>query len=724
MIRFRLGQRWKRERATTPQDSLALEVDGLDLLGGKASEEPLAEVVPGLVNAVHALWLEGEPVAQISLPEAHLELGLLRQDSEVELSVVSLERPAKLARQVRLDLAELADAASRCGQAIAEDLRVAASALAKGAALKRMREQLKALDTGGPAPLRRAFAQGGSGYRRFAVEPVVFGFELLDDSDRLLALDGRMRGALPSLLCGGSVCLALEREELWRARGVPFLLALEISRQALDLTHALELGERRFSLTPGGAGGRLELRLPERRLESGGRKLELDPWRLVRAMFELGLELAFAATVRNKAQGKNPYLAELTARCREGLSHARPAEPKAGPPALQRERAPKAKPLSKTGKVRRLRFDPLWERQGLSGEEAASLLLGGRGPIVATPHMATGLSAGGELLFRRTADHGVAVAREGFVLCAFADRVLCYRGAETSARWLRDHDGLPVGPLLLRRQGLLLATSERRAAVAFSELTGREMWRAAPVRTRRLELSAQGHRAVLTTDSGSLLGVDLQDGQARYRIRSPLPFLGPTVPWGRRWVAVLGRKERCALVAADAASGEVHWNIELSLSMPSQPLPSGSRVAVAGERGGDGMVVCFGPKGTLAWERRLHLGHGPYRPLSMGRGLLVVSGTGAATLLEPNGEVRWHLGASGEPVACAPAAVASRGILILPGERVRAVDPRSGRVLAEVSAGPGLCGLEVDNKLNLYLLDEDGNLRVYRLATHFTVVGA
>ncbi|HLL54809.1 MAG TPA: hypothetical protein VK447_14745, partial [Myxococcaceae bacterium] len=63
------------------------------------------------------------------------------------------------------------------------------------------------------------------------------------------------------------------------------------------------------------------------------------------------------------------------------------------------------------------------------------------------------------------------------------------------------------------------------------------------------------------------------------------------------------------------------------------------------------------------------------------------------------------------------------GIVLLPGERVRAVDPKSGQVLGEIPADPGLCDLKVDNKLNLYLLDEHGSLRAYRLSTHFTVVG-
>ncbi|HLL84770.1 MAG TPA: PQQ-binding-like beta-propeller repeat protein, partial [Longimicrobium sp.] len=632
MIRFRLGQRWKRERGGAPLDSLGLEMDGLDLLGGQASEEPLAEVVPELVSAVHALWAGGEPVGQISLPESHLELALLRRDAEAELSIVSLGRPAALARRVTVELGALAEAVAKCGRTLGMDLRAAAPSLSRASGTKRMLEQADALEDAGPVALRRPYVQNGYGYRRFAVEPVAFGFELVDDTDRLLAVDPRMRAPLPSLLSQGSVWLSVEREEVWRVKGVPFLLALELSRQAAELTHALELGDRRFSLAAGSGGPKLEVRLSDGKLAVGGRTLPVEPERLVRAMLELGLELAFAAQARNPAQGKNPYLMELTARCREGLSHVRQApQPPSGPKAVERERPPNPTPLSKAGKVRRLRFETLWDRD-VGDEEAGTLLLGMRGPIVAAPHQATVLSASGEVLFRRKADHGVAISREGIAVCAEADRVLCYRGAEKGARWLRNHDGLPVGPVLQRRQGLLITTSERRAAVAFDELTGREIWRVAPVRVKRLELSVQGHRALLTTDAGYLLALDLHDGQARYRARATLPFLWPTVAWGRRWVAVLGRRERCSLLSSDAHSGEGGWSVELQLSMVSPALASGGRLAVAGERNHEGLIACFGPKGRLLWERALHLGHGPFRLLSVGRGILVTSSTGAATL--------------------------------------------------------------------------------------------
>src|SRR5437879_2722006 len=127
MIRFRIGQRWKREQqAGAPKDSFGLDLDGVDLLA-EAGDESLAKVVPELVEAACALVVRGDPFAQLSLPEAHLELCFHRDESEVELFVVSMARPARLLRPpVRVEASELSDAAMRCGKSLLEDLAEAA----------------------------------------------------------------------------------------------------------------------------------------------------------------------------------------------------------------------------------------------------------------------------------------------------------------------------------------------------------------------------------------------------------------------------------------------------------------------------------------------------------------------------------------------------------------------------------------------------------------------
>ena len=134
-------------------------------------------------------------------------------------------------------------------------------------------------------------------------------------------------------------------------------------------------------------------------------------------------------------------------------------------------------------------------------------------------------------------------------------------------------------------------------------------------------------------------------------------------------------------------------------------------------------MFCFNAKGEPLWERRLNLGQGPYQITACGRAVVVTQRAGSAVWVEPDGRIEWRLGEAGEPLAAALAATLSRGVLFVPGEKIRAVDPRGGRVLAEVSPGGALRGLQADAKLKLYALTEQGSLKAYRLASHLAVVG-
>src|SRR5260370_16535976 len=74
---------------------------------------------------------------------------------------------------------------------------------------------------------------------------------------------------------------------------------------------------------------------------------------------------------------------------------------------------------------------------------------------------------------------------------------------------------------------------------------------------------------------------------------------------------MVGRRDRFSLLAMDAHRGTVDWRCELDLSSMSAPVTQRNRVFVAGERVGDGALLCLGVKGQALWERRLHLGRGP-----------------------------------------------------------------------------------------------------------------
>lgn len=727
MIRIRIGHRWKREPASPPHDSVALELDGVNLLVG-AVEEPLAEAVPALVQAVATLHAGRQRLAQVSLAEARLEVVLRRTGPDIELQIASLGRPARLLRPpLRVEAEELARAAQACGADFLADV----AALAPGAlrpeaeeALRRAVQQL-----GGPSPYEEEPRPQAFSVRGEPPRVPGFGFALEDGED-LLRTYARGRGpGLGSLLCGGEVWLALPGQAVaWRAKGPPFLTALELSRQALELARAVELGEERHEFEPAGVRPRLAVEVGAGRVRAGqGRPVEVGAGALAAAMFHLGQGLALAVAERERSQAGNPYLVELTERCREGLSHLREAVPP--PESSQAPRARPAavpgatRPLRTAGRLRRLRFERRWEQRKLGGAEQGRLLLGRQGPVFSAPQLACAFERqSGMQLWRRAASHGVAANGEGYSLAASSHLVCGFYGKGAGARWMHDHDGVRVGPLLLRQEGLLLTLSEERVVLAFAEVTGRELWRLAPPRTRRSHLALQGHRALLGTESGYLYGLDAMDGQVRFRMSASLPFTSAPVAWGRRFLALLGQGPHAVLLLADAHTGQAGWTRELPLARASLPLPLKRRVYVAGEREGEGVLLGYDAGGQLLWERALPLGPGPYALARHGESVLVSSPLGAAARVSAEGRLEWRLGGTGEPLAAALPPVLSRGVVLLAGSRVRAVEPEGGRVLAEVDAGAGLVGLLADGQLNLYTLDEAGTLCAWRLASHFAVV--
>ena len=108
--------------------------------------------------------------------------------------------------------------------------------------------------------------------------------------------------------------------------------------------------------------------------------------------------------------------------------------------------------------------------------------------------------------------------------------------------------------------------------------------------------------------------------------------------------------------------------------------------------------------------------------MAHGRGVIACDARGAAAAVSADGQLEWVLGTAGDELADLPPPSLRRGVLVLAGEKIRAVDPRGGRVLAQLQAGRGLLDIAVNGKLNVYALDDAGVLKAWKLSTTLAVV--
>lgn len=678
MIRFVVHGRPGPEAPQDTPTPFALEVDGVDLLAGRGDELP-SRVVPDLVDAVAAIRARKQRAGQLSLASGQLELCLFRVDeAQIELQIVSFERPVHVVqRPVLLELDELARATAACAREVLPHLGPAAG--------RSLRRRLRLLEAP-PAP--GALKAGEDFVLNQRVDaPGALWLHARDAHGRRQAWDRRSRAHLPPLLVEGALGSKTSGLE---SSQPPFLTLLELSRRALE-AH----------------GGPVPLPF-------GGETT-------VQAVLELGLEFAAALVHDNPALARNPYLEVLTERCHEGLGPQAPRR-RDGAPAEKRPRRRVARlpNLAAPGALRRLRFDVAWEKACEWGDGRARVHLSRAGPLVAGSHVAWAFTPRGEVRFRRMGTHGVATSPDGWVLSATSGRLACYVDGQPSAVWLRDHDDAPVGPELYRSHGQLVTRQGPRGVASFSALTGRELWRVEPPRARITAFTLDHGRALLPTDSGLFVALDLADGVARFRMRATAPLPHPMVPAGHRYLGVLAQGSATAVFSADVEAAAIAWTRELDLTVPSEPLVAQGRIYLAGEREGRPLLVALDGRGVVLWTKPLPLGGGRFAVVAAGKSVLVQDAQGSAALVERDGEVTWRVGTGG-PVLSPPRPWVGRGVAVLPAETTRIVELRTGRPVAELPT-PQLEDVQVDRALQLYLLCEPGVLRLLRPGSQLAVV--
>lgn len=726
MIRFRHGESWKREQGAPPVDSFGLLVDGIDLLSG-VNEEPLERVTSGLLEAIEDLVLRGAPAAEVSLSEANLELSLARQEDQVRLSVVRLGPWATVGRQATVELDDLATSAVRAGKRLLADIQRRAPALLTGSHCREISRQVGLLESRPPTGALPLGRRTGSAFWGSTPGPLALSYRVEDPEDRFLWISSCRRAFVSSILCGGEIGVEAGGQRLLTLLGPPPLEAMNLVRAAGLLAEALDEGTPTLRFRLDDHQPPVNIDVAHGTVETASGTAAVGAEALAAAFCELALELVRGIGVHHPPQLRNPYLRNLAEQGQSTLASilvARDAGAARERRAV-RGRAPSQIPLTRgRGRIQRVRFERQWQKHNLGAGTQGELLLGPNGLVFASHEMACGFSKRGALRFKHVASHGVGATADGFVVAATDARIMGFAAATPKeARWIRDHDGLPLGPTFIRAGGLLLGLSDGRVALAIEPVSGREVWRVAPPRADRCFLTLQRTRALVATTGGQLLGLDLASGQVRFRMRGATPFSGPAVPMGRKFVAALSRPGATLVFVADARTGAPTFDRELPYVLTAPIGVLGSRIFTLGSSGEGAILSCLDGRGQLLWERHLPVAQGPSRLLPTGRSIVVCLPTGECCRVGEAGDLEWRLAPAGQPIVRPLAPVMVRDVLMLPGERVRAVEPRAGRVLAEVQSGPGLCDLKLDSRLNLYLLDDAGTLDAFRLTTHLSVVG-
>jgi hypothetical protein len=670
VLRLSVGERW-RKKGAGPRDSVSLEIEGVSLLPA-IDETDLPQWLLAWLGALKTLLVDRAATAQVSLEAPSLELCLLRRPGlGLELSVVSLEpEPRRITNPITFELVELRRALELVTRGF---LRGAAEAGVEA-------QQIVALERA----LREATGRAITPFAPPAAPPWTYaktidGLRLeVVDRDGRTTLVSRGAANLAALLTGGG---------LWSdgaASGQPPFLAL------------MALVRRRPSP----------------------------------AAFELGLGLCAALHERHAGWATNPWVDALFVRCTEGLAALRPPVPALHDGPAPRTSGPKGEaPLSPVGQPRRVTLAPKWARPVALGEPRGRIALSKRAVVVHAAHAAHVFSAAGKEWRRVHAARGVAASADGAVLVATESRLSCFTGHEASARWQRDGAGLRVGPTLELVDGRFLTRLGGRGALALEAFTGREAWRFDPPRTQRAVLSRVGERLLIGTDSGDVYGLDVSDGQVRFRIRGPVGSPWPVAPLQRDGVAVLTSSSqtvvlRFAALAGGLAgqAGAVAWTRPLPFESASAPIVVRGKIFVAGRSDNRGAVACLSGKGEVLWLRGVPLDGTTASLAAYERGVLATDARGGAVRLLPDGDVAWVLGGLEDALTQRLQPTLAKGVLVVPGTSVRLVDPTSGRLLASTPREPELTDCAVGRGLTLFTYAEAGALTCYEPRAVLSVV--
>lgn len=695
---------------------LAIEVDGVDLTGGRA-EGPLLPALESLLLAL-ARVQAGAPLAAAHLRQGDLLLLLRGFGHQVRLSLVDLGPPGRLVvRELELELAGLTAAALTAAAGLCRT--VSESREAGAEASRRLRAaarppRLAAHPTGlapsasasQAAPAALAGAAGGHPVRCEVT---------LDEEARPPA--GAGPGGLAGLLVPGAVRLAvLERALL--LEGLPFLTLRDLVDGLAEVARAEHRGDRTAAIRLGRTGraadavllfdlaaGALTL--------GGGPPLPATPLDVARAA-----EAAVAWLDGRLGGGSDPDPALEGLRAASAAAVAHLAERTLGDalltpapaPAPRPAPAPSQAPLG-PGDLRRVALRVAW-RDHVGPPVGPGLTRLGA-VLVATGEEAVVGRSGGRTWRAPGADWAAEAA--GLLLVRRGDLLSALEPGTGLARWTRHLDEAHPTGAAGRRGGALLV-GEAGALSALDPRDGRPRWRLELPGGHGLALAAFGPLLAAGTGGGLVYGVDLT-GQVAWRVRAPGPALAPPLLVGRALASLHAAGPGASLLFLEPATGQRLAEVALDVVPAGGPQRWSGGLALAGRSGGAAVVTLVRPGGR-AWTVEAAL-LGTPRLAVAGRRLLVADAHGAVACLEPSGRVAWSLPAAGAAEGAVPLAL--RGVVLAARDGLTLLDLASGRRLGAVE-GLHPARLLATHDLAVAALEADGGLCGLSSAGHLSLL--
>jgi outer membrane protein assembly factor BamB len=749
MVRIRVGTGWREdpsvrlalarggpaaaEAARRAADAISIEVDGVDVAAGRA-EGALFPSLAALAEGVARL-VSGAARASAHVPEGTVELLLRRRGTAALLSVVSLGRPARvLARDVAVELPALAAAVREAGAGLVAELAAAHPAAARSAPVRELRRALGKLEAARPAePEPRSPAPARAPRpRRPRAAPMCL-VELRDEEGLIASYRGPGPD-LGSLLAPGRVVLrSSDGAEVLAAEGVPFLLLRDLAALGERIAAAVRAGERRISSTLALPGRTRSLPvvvdLGRGTVGAGGAPpASAPPLLLAEALLAAAVDFCGVVAARNAWQAGNEYLVELLRSASVGLAHLRevgagdllsPPRPGVRGPAASR---PPRRPLV-PGHLRRLAWRRAWEMD-VGPPAGAGLFPAGDLLVLAGATALAGLDPRSGAVRWRAPGAAWAALDGRVLLAASGSRLTSLEPDSGRERWSRPlptPDRRPPHALLRIRAGpLLLAAGPRLTAV--EPTRGAFPWHLEPPGASRLAAASFGALAAVAADTGLIYGVD-RGGRVAWRLVLPGPPSGPPVAWGPLCATACSTAVGGAVLALDPATGARAWEAPLDFAPSGPPLAFAGLLAVPGTVAGDPVVAAIEPGGAVAWTVAPPLGRGPPALAAAGSLLVVRGGDGACAGLGRDGSSRW-LQPRG-PVHPPPPGLApqvARGVVVVPGDPVVALDAHRGAPLGQARLPPP-ARLLLDADLGLVAMDADGLVAAARLTGRLGVVG-